>query len=181
MLLRTIMFFETFFLPILANICLMQCSLGIGTVNLTGWALQNHLFSQPTQEFFRWEHCAVPFCEDVACSSVDKAPNPVLTYNPNKEQDTIEVSDIVIVIIMIILFLLIRVIRLRPSCNLIYFIFCVVILLYCIVLGCCIVFVYNVVFFTYLTTKSDTGQNSQVLECFDTLITSFLSVQKRTL
>ena len=63
----------------------MQCSLGIGTVNLTGWALQNHLFSQPTQEFFRWEHCAVPFCEDVACSSVDKAPNPVLTYNPNKD------------------------------------------------------------------------------------------------
>ena len=52
---------------------------------------------------FRWEHCAVPFCEDVACSSVDKAPNPVLTYNPNKEQDTIEVSDIVITIIKILL------------------------------------------------------------------------------
>ena len=128
---------------------------------------------------FRWEQCAVPFCEDVACSSVDKAPNPVLTYNPNKEQDTIEVSDIVIVIIMIILFLLIRVIRLRPSFNLIYFIFCVVVLLYCIVLGCCIAFVYNVLHF--LTTKSDTGQHSRVLECFDTLLTLFLSVQKRTL
>ena len=49
---------------------------------------------------FRWEQCAVPFCEDVACSSVDKAPNPVLTYNPNKEQDTIEVSDIVIMILL---------------------------------------------------------------------------------
>ena len=44
----------------------------------------------------------MPFCEDVACSSVDKAPNPVLTYNPNKEQDTIEVSDIVITTIKIL-------------------------------------------------------------------------------
>ena len=75
----------------------MQCSLGIIDIWL-GFA--KSLIFTAYSRIFRWEQCAVPFCEDVACSSVDKAPNPVLTYNPNKEQDTIEVSDIVIMIFL---------------------------------------------------------------------------------
>ena len=41
-----------------------------------------------TSIFIRWEHCAVPWCED-GCNL--KVATPAITYNPYGVQDTIEV------------------------------------------------------------------------------------------
>ena len=42
--------------------------------------------------FIRYEHCAVPWCED---ASNLKVATPSITYNPYGVQDTIEVHDII--------------------------------------------------------------------------------------